>query len=859
MPAISIDDVTVDESAGTATFHVTLTNPSADAISVDYATADGSATAGLDYTATSGTLNFAAGEVSKTITVAISEDTIYEGDETFTVDLSGAVNATIADNQGLGTIEDNESEPTLSIDNVTVNEEDGTALFTVTLSGESKFPVTVDFATADGSATAGQDYTTTSGTLTFDPGVTTQTIAVSITDDTLYEGVDETFYVNLSNPSNATIADNQGLGTIVDNDPEANDDAVTTNEDMPVIINVLANDRDANSDPLNVVVLTAPAHGMVVANLDGTVTYTPDLNYSGIDSFTYQVDDGNGNTDSAAVTITVNPVVDYLTEADVDLQVAPFEIFSVSGDDLPQGYYPSPLALDGVTLTGYDNGAPVSQIHNSNGTGLGVYGGNDTTGADKGTIDELEQLEFKFDSSVTWMQTDLKNTADEVLYVTSKDVGVEVSGTTATVSGEIFLPNTHSIPTSSSVLPSPILARLTVTDSDGNTTTSGPVAMTFTESGGDVTATWSVTAPIASGATIVSSELEWVVDGSFISNGGAVVELTMDGGFDNMIFGHVPDATLATEFGLVMSDPADPYSWNDGYQVFQVTASSSATPTYPIDINALLRDQAPTDAFSEESFVSLAFGGFPSGTSLFVGGVEILPDADGNFTISDLSLLTNSYDDTTPTFYDNIEAVTTTLLPADFEPTVYLTVQDGTEQVTSIIGGTYDADLTGGSGSDYLDGNAVADAVVANGGNFTLEGGDGDDFIQYNPAATLMDGGAGSDTLLISESGALDFSNVHNIEKIDLSDGATQNITDITVQDVFDMTTEVAGEHALVITGDSGSDHVALANDGVKDWSFDTSTAPDSHGMVYDVYSYTDLLGIKTTVMIQQDINDTTI
>ena len=105
--------------------------------------------------------------------------------------------------------------PTISIDNVTVNETDGLATFTVTLSNASTQPITVDYATEDNSATSGSDYIPQSGTLTFAPGTTTQTITVPIVIDTVSEPT-ENFYVNLSNPTNATIADSQGTGTIQD-------------------------------------------------------------------------------------------------------------------------------------------------------------------------------------------------------------------------------------------------------------------------------------------------------------------------------------------------------------------------------------------------------------------------------------------------------------------------------------------------------------------------------------------------------------------------------------------------------------------------------------------------------------------
>ncbi|MGB5928962.1 MAG: Calx-beta domain-containing protein, partial [Cyclobacteriaceae bacterium] len=216
-PAISVNDVTADEGDGTLTFTVSLTASSAQVITVDYATANGSATAGSDYTATSGTLSFAAGETSKTVSVSLSEDVLDEANETLSLNLSAAANATISDAQGIGTITDNDAAPALSVNDVTAGEGDGTLTFTVSLSEASAQTVTVDYATADGSATAGSDYTATSGTLTFLSGETSKTVAVSLTDDAIDEA-DEAFNLNLASATNATISDAQGAGTITDND-----------------------------------------------------------------------------------------------------------------------------------------------------------------------------------------------------------------------------------------------------------------------------------------------------------------------------------------------------------------------------------------------------------------------------------------------------------------------------------------------------------------------------------------------------------------------------------------------------------------------------------------------------------------
>ena len=96
----------------------------------------------------------------------------------------------------------------------------------------------------------------------------------------------------------------------VNNPPIANDDSATTGEDTSVAIAVLDNDSDPDGDPLGVTTVGAPAHGTTIKNADDTVTYSPNLNYNGTDSFTYTVSDGKGGTASAGVTVIISPVND---------------------------------------------------------------------------------------------------------------------------------------------------------------------------------------------------------------------------------------------------------------------------------------------------------------------------------------------------------------------------------------------------------------------------------------------------------------------------------------------------------------------------------------------------------------------
>ncbi len=213
--SVRIADVWVVEDAGVAAFVVTLSAESDAEVTVAYATVDGSAEAGLDYSSRSGTLTFAVGDTEKEIRVSITDDILDEGDETFEVRLSPPVGAVLSDVVATGTILDN--EPLLRIDDVTVAEAAGEAVFKVTLSSQSTSEVTLAYATADGSAEAGLDYSLDSGTLTFAVGDTEKEIRIPITDDALDEE-DETFTVTLTNASSAGVTRPVATGTIEDDD-----------------------------------------------------------------------------------------------------------------------------------------------------------------------------------------------------------------------------------------------------------------------------------------------------------------------------------------------------------------------------------------------------------------------------------------------------------------------------------------------------------------------------------------------------------------------------------------------------------------------------------------------------------------
>lgn len=223
-PAIAINDVTVaegTENQTSANFTLTLNAPSEKPITVPFALQAGTATSGVDYVNISGTVDFPAGTTTRFINVPITQDNTFEPDETFFVNLSNATNATITDNQGQGTITNDDPQPSIVIAVVFHVEgglgTSGNALLEVRLSNPSSQTITVAFSTADATATAGIDYVATSGTLTFNPGETVKSIAVEVLGDNIDEQ-NEQIFVNLTNPTNATVGTVPGFVTILDDD-----------------------------------------------------------------------------------------------------------------------------------------------------------------------------------------------------------------------------------------------------------------------------------------------------------------------------------------------------------------------------------------------------------------------------------------------------------------------------------------------------------------------------------------------------------------------------------------------------------------------------------------------------------------
>lgn len=234
---ISVDNVVVGESDSTAIFTITLDQASDTDITVSYATAAATASASADYLATSGSLTFAVGETVKTVAISLVSNTLSELVESFLLTLSSpSSGATIGRPVGVATVLDNDTAtgtPVIQVSNLIVDESAHEAYMVVSLDRPSTSIVTMNYATTDGSATAGTDYQAVAGSLSFAAGEMSKTVKVPLLNDGLPEW-SETFSLTLSNVSNASLPDSTATVTIAAHPAATTDLSVITVEDVVV-------------------------------------------------------------------------------------------------------------------------------------------------------------------------------------------------------------------------------------------------------------------------------------------------------------------------------------------------------------------------------------------------------------------------------------------------------------------------------------------------------------------------------------------------------------------------------------------------------------------------------------------------
>lgn len=294
-------------------FVVTRAGAAQASYSVNYATSNGTAASGSDYSSTSGTLTFLPGQVTKQIIVPTLFASSFEATETLNFTLSSPTGgATLGDAAGLGTITDNGTPPSFSISDAVAVEGGGLA-FTVTKNGASSVSFDVSYATANGTAIAGTDYSAASGALTFTGSDTTKSITVTTIDDAIIENT-KTVQVNLSAPTGgSTIADGQGIGSLTDNEnypPVANTDLLSVQACKTASKNVIANDTDPEGHtPLILLEATSPGtHGFASVINSTTVQFEAN-DFPGTETVTYVVMDSMGAMAGGTLSVQVTSAV----------------------------------------------------------------------------------------------------------------------------------------------------------------------------------------------------------------------------------------------------------------------------------------------------------------------------------------------------------------------------------------------------------------------------------------------------------------------------------------------------------------------------------------------------------------------
>ncbi|MDH7448484.1 Calx-beta domain-containing protein, partial [Aquimarina sp. 2201CG14-23] len=379
VPTVSIADVTVDEGDD-AVFAVSLSNPSSEAITVTFTIDDVTAVETGDYTEPATlTVTIPAGSTTVNVTVPTVEDTTNEPTETFEVNITDAetdttnTTLTVSDNQGIGTINDDDGVPTVSIADVTVDEGDD-AVFAVSLSNPSSEAITVTFTIDDVTAVETGDYTEPATlTVTIPAGSTTVNVTVPTVEDTTNEPT-ETFEVNITDAetdttnTTLTVSDNQGIGTINDDDPvptvsindvtvDEGDDAVfavslsnPSSEAITVtftIDDVTAVETGDYTEPATLTV-TIPA-GSTTVNV--TVPTVEDTTNEPTETFEVNITDAETNTTNTTLTVSDNQGIGTINDDDPVPTVSINDVTVDEGDDAVFAVSLSNPSSEAITVT----------------------------------------------------------------------------------------------------------------------------------------------------------------------------------------------------------------------------------------------------------------------------------------------------------------------------------------------------------------------------------------------------------------------------------------------------------------------------------------------------------------------------
>ena len=485
------------ESVTSPIMTVTLSAPSALTTIVDYAVSGAStASAGVDYTLSAGTLTFPAGTTSLNITPTIVNDLNTELDETVIIILSNATNSTLGNSSHLYTIEDNDA-PSISFSATTSvgSEATGSVNIPVSVSAPYSGTVTVDYSVTGGTATgSGTDYTLSSGTLVFASGVSTQNINVTIVNDTFLES-NETIVISLSNPTAGSSlgANVNHTYTIVDEDTASveftanasSGSEATTSVTIPVSISQTA----TASVNYSVTGGTATGSGTDYTLASGTLNFTS----------------GGATTQNISITIN-NDALNELEEtiiitlsspsAGLNLGVNSAHTYTITNDDVAPTVAFSAATSSGsetvtavtipVTLTGNTTAQTVT-------VGYSVTGG---TATGSGTDFTLASGTLTFTPGTTSQNISISVINDSI-NETNETIQVTLATPTVATLGTDTV-HTYTI-ADNDTAPTVAFSATTSSGSEATTSVSIPVSLTGNATAQTVTVDYSVTGGTATG------------------------------------------------------------------------------------------------------------------------------------------------------------------------------------------------------------------------------------------------------------------------------------------------------------------------------------------------------------------------
>ncbi len=856
-PVLSINDVSVAEGnsgSTNATFTVTLTGATAQAVTVNYATSNGTATASSDYTTASGPLTFTAGQTSQTFNVAIIGDTVDEANETLNIALTSPTNATIGDGTGIGTINDDDPAPTLSIGDVSVTEGNSgstNATFTVTLTGATAQTVTVNYATSNGTATASSDYTTTSGTLTFTAGQTTQTFNVAVIGDAIDEA-NETFNVTLTSPTNATFSDSIGVGTITDDDPapalSINDVSVTegnsgsTNATFTVTL--------TGATAQTVTVNYATNNSTATAGSDytltsGTLTFTAgQTTQNVIVSVTGDTVDEPNETFTVTLSGAVNATISNNTGAGTitDDDAAP--VLSINDVSVTEGNSSATSATFTVTLTGGTAQTVTVNYATSDGTGSAVSDyisiANPltfTAGQTTQTLNVVVNGDFLAEDNETFtvrLSSAVNATISDstgVGTITNDDAAgvtiVESGGTTNVTEG-------GATDTYTAVLTSQPTADVTITPAPNAQVTVSPTSLTFT------TANWNSAQTVT-----VTAVNDVTAEGNHT---GAITHSASGGGYSGATIAGVTVNITDNDFVTISVDDVTVTEGNSGASNATFTVSLSAASGSTVTVNYATSNGTAT-AGSDYTAASGALT-FTAGQTSQTFNVSVLGDLiDENnetFTVT-LSSPTNA------AFGDSTGVGT--ISDDDGAPTLSVNDVTVTEGNSGSTNATFTVSLSAASGNTVTVNYATSNGTATSGSDYTAASG----ALTFSAGVTtqtfnvsvlgdLVDENNENYTVRLSGAANATISDSTGVGTITDDDGApTLSVNDVTVTEgnsgstnaTFTVSLSAASGSTVTVnyatsngTATSGSDYTAASgaltfNAGVTTQTFNVSVLGD--------------------------------